>query len=284
MKILEGKKGFYLLVGTSVIVLSFTYGLSVGMKRSQQHAFARPERWETPLDQSEEDSLRNALGLPAGTELSRLGRNSMVNNKPATIVSFLSETSPQRILLEQKQFWETSGFKTASTQGQHRGVLVGFDPISQRKLSLSVWTVPNKLRAMVSQGKPVQGMLSLLESEKLDSSEQAAFIPDVPILPGGKGGAVFRSEEDSVESYSSVYSNPGNLEQNLEFYRRELASSGWKESGGMLTEAPKPVGHLTFRREEEEIVLLFSPKPGDSPETVVAVFRGPRLEMKSKVF
>ena len=284
MNTVRAHRGFFLLVGLSVVVFSFAYGLSVGLKRPRQWAHARAESWETPLDQSTETALLNELGLPAGTEVSRLGRNAMVNNRPATIDSFLSETAPKRILQEQKQFWEAAGFKTVSTQGQHRGVMVGFDPSSQRKLSLSVWTVPNQLRALVSEGKPVQGMLSVVEAEKIGAAQDGQLIPEVPLIPGGKGGAVFRSDDILGESYSSVYSNPGNIEQNLEFYRRELRSGGWSENGGLVGTAEQQVGHLTFHRESEEIVLLFSPKRGETEETVVAVFRGPQLENQRRVF
>lgn len=282
MEAVKSQKSFLLLVGTSVVVLSFAYGLSVGLKRSRNLAHARPMFSGSLLDEAEETLLLGELGLPKEVTVTRLGKNAAVNDRPATIVSFSTTIAPDRLLREQKQFWESTGFKMAAKTGENRGVLIGFDPVSRRKISVSAWTLPKELRSAAgASALPVQGMLSLLEDEKIGTG--ISIVPEVPVIPGGRGGAVFRADEGGGESYSSVYSNPGSLEENLEYYRRELPAAGWAESNSGGTKSGRyPTGHLMFRRNGEEVVLLFTPKGEE--ETVVAVFRGPKMDIPRGVF
>lgn len=285
-KLTRAQRGFFLLVGVSVVFLSFAYGISVGLKKPRHWAYARPDVWESPLDEEAQAALIAEIGLPAGVSISRTGHHASINDRPATIVNFTTDIPAERILREQIQFWEASGFKVMSKEGNHRGLLIGFDPVSHRKLQMSVWSVPLALRDTLSQGKPVQGSLSLLSDEKEHLGVESDRVPEVPIIPGGKGGAVFRSEEPQGPSYSSVYSNPGSIRDNVDFYRRELGSDGWRERSVLIGGVDAKAGHLTFQRGTEELVLLFSPKTATQGEekTVVAVFRGPKLEIQKRVF
>jgi hypothetical protein len=133
----------------------------------------------------------------------------------------------------------------------------------------------------MSGGYPVSGTLTVLQAPR--PGEEVREVPGVPVMPGGKGGAVFSSDDGRGRGWSSIYLNPGSVEENLAYYRGALPAGGWRETDRRTGEANlTDFASLSFVRRGEELVLLLSQSGSGAPastagKTVVMVALGSRV-------
>ncbi len=271
---------FHLIVGGFILTVSFAYGLSVGLSKRTNVAYAALGAFGENAFQGGE--IRR-LKLPAGVHATPIGKEMTVNNHDAEIVSFVTTRSARELAQDQMRIWKASGFKTVGTTGARRGIVLAFDEGRNERYSLSVWTVPPALRGQMSGGNPTQGLMSVSDVGRVGAAtgQDDGTVPGVALLPGGKGGAVVSSVDPGGRTYSSVYTNPGTIFDNIEFYRGELAPDGWRElhvEAAQPEGAPFEVGNIIFGRGSEQIVLLMTPSRNENSSgerTTVAVTRGP---------
>ena len=270
---------FHLAIGTFILVISFAYGVSVGLSKRNSNAYAALSAFgENAFVGGEIVRLK----LPSGVQATPVGREMTVNNHDAEIASFVSRRTATDLLQEQQLVWKAAGLKTVGTAGQHRGFVLAFDRVRNERFSFSVWTVPAALRARVSGGNPTQGLMSVADVGKIgaDSEPSDGTVPGVALIPGGKGGTVVSSLDPGGRTFSSVYTNPGSIGDNIDFYRGELAQDDWRElhsEDSQPENSPVEVGNLIFGRGNEQIVLLMTPSKNDDSDalrTTVAVTRG----------
>ena len=211
-----------------------------------------------------------------------LGRDTAVNGKQTLALAFTSRRQVKSILQEQVRLWEEKGLLAFGTGTSARGVAMALDRASSLRYLINAWNVPPSLRRAAG-GSKVQGIFSVSSgAERLDTTadEKQGIVPGVPVYPGGKPGAVFSSQDGAQKTYSATYRNPVTVQESVAFYRQELSAKGWQErDGGLSPRDDFAVGHLTFERDEEEVVLLFSPlRLTNDAETLTFVTLGSKWQ------
>jgi hypothetical protein len=279
---------FHAAVGLFVIVCSFVYGLISGLSKHSPSAQASfPMFAEGALGEGANYVPATSEDLPHGIYVMPVGKDVAIAGKQAALLSFVSKRGVKSILTEQVKKWEAQGLIAMGTGTAARGVALAMNKNSGERFVINAWKVPSSLRKLAAEGMPVQGIIAKTTGgsfPELDNSEKEGLVPGVPLYPGGKPGSVFSSQDGAVRSYSSMYRNPGPVEESVSFYRRELPLTGWSaREGAIVPHGSYNVGHLTFEREEEELTLLFvpvEPKEGlrrsESLETMTFVLLGPR--------
>ncbi len=268
------RRAFQLSVGAFVLLSAFLYGISAGLARNSSKAHAK----FVPFMDDAGTPIATRLALPAGVSVSPLGREVTINDHPAEIVSFVSSRPAADLINEQIAMWKTAGMKAFGKSGGRRGIALGFNEATGERFSFSAWTVPPQLRAKLSGGSPTQGFMSVSDSQQAGRASDGT-VPDVPLKPGGKAGAVFSAVDPGGRTYTGAYTLPGTIGENIEYYRAELGANGWRELNAEA--APRPaagieVGNTIFQQGGEEIVLLFTPlADANDARTVVSVTRGP---------
>ena len=283
-------------VGSFVIITSFLYGISAGLRGDRSLAFATlgDNFWNTLFEtQPEFDRLQ----LPRGVVATSMGDDVMINDRAAEVASFVTSRRPDQVVEEMKRLWEQQGAKVLSHASTQRGFAIAINFSTHERQRLSIWTVPSSAREVLSGGYAVQGIITLADfSERTTpiGSGSEGEVPEIPILPGGRGGAVFSSQDTGGRSWSGVYTVPGTLEEVLDSYRYELEGEGWKYDFRDLptgTSLRESAGSLRMVRGNEEVILLASPRSlgketdtvgkGGTGEVVLSVNRGPRNEITS---
>lgn len=266
---------FHLYVTTFVVVTAFIYGLSAGLNKKIEPAFAT-----LGFGEGAKISDELAARLPQGVTALPVGDEVSINGKPSELVSFFTNRKVRGIVRDVVREWKKDGLKVLQMTTGQRGIALGFDEVLGKRYALTVWVVPPPMRGFTGTNKKVQGILTVQNEAASPTSsdfELNGEVPGVSIMPGGKGGAVVSSRDPGGRSYSSVYTNPGSISMNLSFYRAQLAPQGWEELSGDYdqTEA-KGHGHLRMQRGRQELNLLFSPVRGSAgmEKTVVMVSIG----------
>jgi hypothetical protein len=269
---------FQLLIGFTVLIVSFAYGVAHGLSKKTPPASAALGRLDDPTE------VLNSvtLPIPPGTIPVPIGRDLAVNGRPTQMVSFITARSVKAVLNEQVQTWQSQGLNAVGATSARRGVAIAMNKTTGERFSIAAWEVPPSYRKTISRGYPVQGFLSSAGNDRSDratADEQSGLVPGVPIMPDGVPGAVMSSSDALGRSYTGTYTNPGPIEQNLEFYRRTLAVRGWD----LVNSSPVAEGQrgssLVFQHGLRELVLLFAPvKDGEIDRTLVTVALGGRNE------
>ena len=269
----------HLGVGVFVLMSSFLYGVTIGLQKNA--ALASLPRGNAPLFDSTEAPLKRLIP-PADAIVSPLGRDMTINNHAAEMISVYSDRSAASLLEEQAQIWKTQGLKVIASTGQHRGFVLALKGAGEERYFFSAWTVPPPLREKMSAGRATQGSMSVYDFSPGDPASDGG-IPEIPIKTGGKGGAVISSLDPGGRTYSSVYTVPGDIRENIEYYRAELEIQGWQvlhQDSTTPERADYEVGNLVFNKSGEEIVMLFTPLTNDTsedsfgPQTVVSITKG----------
>jgi len=207
----------------------------------------------------------------------------LINNHVAEMVSFTSERAATKLLDEQKQIWASQGLKVVSSAGQFRGYALGIKGMGEERYFFSAWTVPPALRQKVSAGMSTQGMMSVFTFSPADENSDGS-VPGVPMKPGGKGGAIVSSEDPLGRTYSSAYTLPGTISENVDYYRSELQADGWvavHAEASPFGSREQESGNLILHKGSEDLVMLFTPKDSESEggvadiQTVVSITKGP---------
>lgn len=251
---------FPTIVTITVMFFSFAYGLAKGLRPNMTNAYAgmtAPQDW-TPM----EEDMPEFVSLPHGVRFSSLGKEMTLNSKPASIFSFVTNSSIQALLKKQSDAWEKMGFQVAGVAKKESGVVVALDPKTKKRYSASAWMIPAPMRAQVSQGYSVQGTVGMLDSEADSGSDGGTLpgeIPGIPIKSGGKGSAVVSSVDLGVRTYSGAYTVPGSVLEVVEYYQQQLGSQGWRKSQSGESAESSPGDALFLKRGREELTLLFTP-------------------------
>lgn len=274
---------YQLVAGLAVIMVSFFYGLAVGLKRPPKPAIA----WQAPLE-TLDDSRSASIPLPHGVQASSLGKNLTLNGKPANMVSFMTTRPVPSVLREIVAQWQGRGYRVVGATSDKRGVAVGTSADAKERFFAVVWMIPPPFRKFVPGKHSVQGMLSV-GSAAVDGAssteERQGEVPGIPVIPGGKTGSVLSSQEVAGARFTGVYTNPGTVADNLAFYKDWLSREGWVEqTAGYQTVAADAGGLLSMIKGEQEAVLILAPLRQAAenrftpvPQTVVTVGLGPRM-------
>lgn len=263
---------FKVFFSIAVLLVAFFAGIALGLRRNLPAAQALV--WNSPLP----SELPGDLHLPDGLAVTSIGGDVSVNGKDAEMVSFATSRPVKDVLAEQVGLWEDRGFLALGAATSTRGMALARDHVSGDRYTMTVWQVPAQVLSGSSGSDETQGVASRLrggEASAGASGETAGEVPGVPLLPGGRGGSVLHSSERGQESYSGVYTNPGGLAQNAEFYQRFLRAKGWMLQSSSLAETQAAgSAALTFQQGRTEVVLLLAEKEDkQNLETVVAVTR-----------
>ena len=292
-KIGKSRVRFQVIIGLAVVLLSFLYGLGSGLNKKIGVAHARPSAVDQFVD-SDSAKIPARLTLPRGVKVSPVGSEVTINNRSADVVSFVSARGVEKLIEDQRALWRKRGLEESGMATARRGVAVGIDRKTGTRYSATVWVVPPTIRKAVSGGLPVQGMLVAIDQQESSSVNDSGVqgvstesinqgeVPGIPTRPGGRGGAVFSSNDPSGRTFSGVYTNPGNVIDNVAYYREALTLSGWAEdSANFHGDAEKGVGDMVFSKDEHEASLIFAPSlaGSDSEEkTTIMVTLLPRQE------
>lgn len=278
-------RAFFLgAIAAFVIFCSFFYGLSRGFSRAQAVSMLAAD---TAPPSAAAFLASQDLNLAPGISILPLGQNGAINGKPADVISFVTDRSVHDVLSDQVYIWERQGMLTFGAGSAERGSALAHDTKTGEKYAITAWIIPPTLRRTVAQGKRVQGFVSRLKEERFVTApgEEEGRVPGIPLFREGKSGAVYRTSDAGGESWSALYKNPGSLEENLDFYRRELRGRGWHEQpGSMGLLLKEQTASLMFEQAMEEIVLLFSPASRnlDEKQTVILAIRGPKAQGQTR--
>ena len=284
-RLLPGSLWFHAAVGAFVIVSSFVYGLVHGLSKQAELANAArsPEQMYPALSSGSPTNWPLDYPLPRGIKVVPMGDRIAINGKSADIVSFTTDKSVRRIVGEQMDLWTDAGLKAIAAKGPARATAIAFDTLSGKKLTMTAWLVPQKLRGQISSGHPVQGIVAIhhgVYEGMADPEETDGEIPGVPVMDGSDKGAVFSSLDRGGRSYTAVYTNPGSVRENLLYYADAMAALGWTLKTP-INLSPK-IRTAKFHREQQEASLLFAPAGNsedyDDVQTVVTVIVAPLLE------
>lgn len=269
-KLWRSRYGFQIMIGLAVVIVSFLYGLGAGYSKKVAAAHAKPVPLEQYVDPSS-PRISTRLPLPQGVKVSQIGRDVTINNRSADVLSFVSSRSVESLIEEQRNLWKSRGLMESGIAAKGRGVAIGFDSKNGTRYTTTVWEVPPTIRKAVSNGMPVQGMIVAVDSAESSAADgnptglstesiSQGEVPGIPTRPGGHGGAVFSSKDPSGRSFSGVYTNPGDIEENVAFYRETLGTSGWNEGqANFHGDQDSGVGDMLFAKDDYEASLVFAP-------------------------
>jgi len=263
----------HIAVSVFVIAASFLYGIQHGLSTKVQPANAAlGPAGATMLDAEQVAKVTSEFGLARGLKLIPMGHDVSINGRKADVLSFITSRGIRDLTREQRAIWQSRGLKVHDFSTGKRGVIFARRLGTDEFLSFIVWHTPHNLRKVASIPAAVQGVVSISTREidpDADFSEHRGEVPGVSMMPGGRAGAVFSARDFGGKTYSSVYTVPADLSAAMFFYETDMKLQGWRP-GGKTTDEKQ--GALTFRKNKEELVLLFSAKPfAPKDETVVFV-------------
>ncbi len=273
---------FNLMIGGLVVVVSFVYGLASGLNKRLEYAHAvdshlfydasGPAQWSP--------TLKN-LYIPRGAEVEPIGSKSQINGREVEMVSFYSDRTIDDLLAEQVSYWKSIGLKAFGTVAHRRGIAVALDEKTNDKHSMTVFIVPPSVRKFIAHGKTVQGIVTMMSGDDTGTFNVEG-VPGVPVMPGGRSGAVFSSEEVGGRSFSGLYTNPGTIEINRNYYKDIMLSSGWQVVSSLNDSVIQGsnilgVDSLEFSKKDKDLTLLFSKSQSTKvEETIVTAVLRPR--------
>jgi len=183
-------------------------------------------------------------------------------------MSFFSTTdSPRRVASFYQTVFEQEGLAAHSTVTSEGGVVGTFDPRVGAARSITI--LPHRGKTWVFPSVVDRP----LDSARRGDMGQAAGLP---VYPGSSRGLTLRASDHGAPSLVATYSNAGSLEENVRFYRRELAAAGWQENpmpGFAELEDHQAFG---FFRGDEELSLGLTPVDGGGGGVVVSMVLLPR--------
>lgn len=258
---------FGVILSLVVLSLSFLLGLALGLRKNAPPAYAADSPANRP------PALKLEFPLPQGLDLAPIGDDTAINGRKSQTVSFQSARSVRAIMEEQVKLWESAGYRTIKEGTDSSATAAAIDAISGARYTMTAWSVPENSREYGMSGQTA-GMAAFLAGGEAagDDYERRGEIRGVPPMPGGQAGSLFSTAEQDGRSRTTAYTNPGKVEQNVQFYRQILSSSGWTARGEPLIDIEKGAAALQFSRYKDELTLLFSHKRlRSAPQTVVAV-------------
>lgn len=273
---------FNLLIGGSVIVLSFFYGLSAGLHKKLGQANASAFNGVPfSVENFNDREVSERLSLVDGIHLMPIGNDITLNGKAADMVTFVSRVPVQKLVNAQVLRWQQRGFLAFGSTSPVRGVALAVNQARGERYTFTAWSVPPSLRARLGGTFSVQGIVAGLSAD-VGAGDPEGLVPGVPLMPGGHAGAVISSKDNGGASYTSAYTNPGSLAANVSFYEVTLSNNGWRasDSGALFAQAGDRK-FLSFARGNEEVTLLFSPVEDATEEkTAVTVILAPVMALQ----
>lgn len=267
--------GTQLIILLFVVVTSFLYGFVSTLRQAPVHLA------EASLLQGDElpESAAFPFELPSGVQAIPVGQNSTINGQLVQILNFVSERGAKELLQDFTALFERQGFLTAGLGTERRGVVIAVNEQTGKRLSVSLWNIGQLPRNNALKRPQLFGVLALSTLDALGVVTDETVrgeITDVPLRPGGEAGASFASDEGHGRSVTGTYTLPGEVAENLDYYRTELVNFGWIEK--RAAEAGKIPAALFFERDGELLSMLFSLLPERAHEgikkSVVIISKG----------
>ncbi|MBP9837586.1 MAG: hypothetical protein KBC84_02620 [Proteobacteria bacterium] len=251
---------FLFLVGSFVVVCSFAYGISAGLKKNSALAYAK---LNSQFSFQEENFNPLNIALPERVEAVGMGKDVQINGMSAEVFSFYSDESVESVVRGFLDSLNRESVKIIfNTVGQKRALISGISERNKKRYLLNVWAVPSNLQEVSSRGKRTTGMMEITDlTNGFQRQSNESMIPEVPLMTGGKAGAVFSSEDlDRKRSSTTVYTNPGSIQENLDYYSEILKEQGWYLESSPLPQSVnnKIFSNLVFHRNKDELILLLS--------------------------
>lgn len=258
------KNYFLIYVTIFVVVISFFVGISIGLKRvkAREHNIFNTGYYSR-------DYVFQKIKPADELELVPLGRDVEINGKQAELASFFSDKKVQDIIEKQKQKWQAEGFDVVGMATSKRGFALAVNKEKLERFSIYAWFIPEALRESLTKDKAVRGLISYASMQGYNNS---GLVPGVPLMSEGNAGALISSDEGGYRSYVGVYTNPAKISDNVNFYRDYFNADRWLEEGSSsLGSFQGNIANLVFKKENEEITLLFSALSED--KTVINIIR-----------
>ena len=275
------RRCFTIYAALFTVVISFFYGLASGLLKPDSNlAHATMAIADRNLQQANE-VLSEGIELPNEVEVLSMGEDVRINGKDADVVMFVTERAVKSLVSEQLQIWKRSGIEGVAKTSNKRGLAIAYNKATGARYSMLAWVVKKDARQYSTYGRPVQGILSVAHGSNnggVVEGEENGEVPDVPLFRGGKAGALMASNDRGIITYSGAYTNPGTVSHNIEFYQGHLLTNGWREVSRFREPTGKHKGGgVIFRKEREEIVLLFNELEDETDigKTLVTIARKP---------
>lgn len=182
---------------------------------------------------------------------------------------FSTEDSPLRVARYYRTMWEQDGLSVHENVTPAGGVVGTFDPRIGAARSVTILTARGLTWAFPAV---VERPVSALASGDLGERE------GLPVFPGSTTGLTMRSRDlgGEGETLVATYSNEGGLEENLAFYRRELAEAGWRELESRDFEELEGHRALELERDGRHLTVNLTPLQEAGDRVVVCVILGAR--------
>jgi hypothetical protein len=179
---------------------------------------------------------------------------------------FSTADAPLLVARYYRAVWEQEGLAVHDNVTPEGGVVGTFDPRVGAARSVTIlaargrtWGFPAVVR------RPVDAV----RSGDLGRDD------GLPVFPGSSAGLTFRSSEGGERTVVASSSNTGGLEENIAFYRRELAADGWQELPEQTFSELGGHRSLELERGAERLTVSLTPV-GEGDAVVVCVILGAR--------
>lgn len=257
---------FNIAVGVSVVVLSFLYGISSGLKGRLDHGMAVAAFASPSSEPSDDSDLLKDLTLASGIEPIPIGHDVAINGHKADVVTFVSSRPIKNLLAEQVDIWKGEGLFTVGIADKNRGFAMAKNNGSEEMYTMIAWYNPALEKGFPGlTGKGVQGLISRGAKgmrEGAVDEEMRGEVPGIPLHPQGKAGAVLSSNDLFGRGYTGGYTNPGTIEENIAYYQDVLVREGWTQLEDQFVNDKSRSGSVNFKRKGQMAMLLFSRLPG----------------------
>jgi hypothetical protein len=263
----KSQKQFVLILGISIIIISFVFGLFLGIKDKKQLANAA-HPFLVPVGNNLE-IVKLSFDVARGASLVSMGQNVALNGRAAEVAMFTSERGVKVLIAEQRKIWEEMGLDVSGTATATRGVLFATRANSHQVFTMTAWQVPTAQYGSKYQGL-VQGTIASadLEIAPIIPAESRGYVPEVPLVDGAQGGTVFSSKERNGRAVSSAYTLKMDVKEAYLRYRQEMIGQGWSSENNLQSFVAGDVASLGFTKDGRQLTLLFSKSSYDDPSDV----------------
>lgn len=211
---------------------------------------------ETPVAEADPDDGQTPPGyfadsLPRypGVAEYPMGTRMRVGGEDIKMAYFVTSDTPIRVGEFYARFWEARGLRVSQDVTPHGGTVGAVDP-SAGAMSVS----------LVRRGGQTYAFPSLLQRpvRVLDAGDLTDG-GELVVYPGSDGATRFTADDDGRGSEVLSYGNWAGVRDNVDFYRREMARKGWRESGSTAPEETRGAETLRFSRRGERVDVAIAP-------------------------
>ena len=260
---------FFWITSAVIVLLSFGWGISIGLNRQLQGAAASREGFVA----LESYSPPANIALPPGVRVMPVGQDAAINGRPGEMVHFESDRPILHILQEETKYLEARGYRVVGLSGPQRGFILGVHPKTGERTTVVGFASPANVPGQALS----QGYATYVDPSSPAAASEGApdEVEGVPLPPDGKVTASFASRDFGGRSHTAFYSVAGGVDESMQFYLSTLPAKGWRVTPG--PGAIEQGAMLTFHRGTTELLLLFVHAGGatDMKRSMVLVIARP---------